>query len=116
MAKTTSSKGRDVTFLKGVGNVVLTTDKEIVRGDRANYNLDSGIAIVEGAVKMTRDNNQLNGGYAVVNVKGGVSRLYGSAAEAKGAAPPVRVKALLAPKRAADGATGTAAKPTAKGP
>jgi hypothetical protein len=49
---------------------------------------------------MTRENNQLNGGYAVVNVRGGVSRLYNSVAQAKGqtAGPPARVKALLAPK------------------
>ena len=93
------AKGRDLIFLQGAGNVVLTTKTEIVRGDRADYNLDTGMATVEGGVKMTRDKNQLNGGYAVVNVKGGVSRLYGSAAEAKGAgaAPPARVRALLAP-------------------
>ncbi len=97
-----AAKGRDLIFLQGAGNVVLTTKTEIVRGDRADYNLDTGMATVEGGVKMTRDKNQLNGGYAVVNVKGGVSRLYGSAAEAKGApgagaAPPARVRALLAP-------------------
>lgn len=96
-----SAKGRDLVFLQGAGNVVLTTSNEIVRGERANYNLDTGMATVDGGVKLTRDNNQLNGGYAVVNVKGGVTRLYGSAAEAKGqggVAPPARVRALLAPK------------------
>ncbi len=96
-----SAKGRDLVFLQGAGNVVLTTSNEVVRGERANYNLDTGMATVDGGVKLTRDNNQLNGGYAVVNVKGGVTRLYGSAAEAKGqggVAPPARVRALLAPK------------------
>ncbi len=99
--KLPSSKGRDLVFLQGAGNVVLTTSNEVVRGERANYNLDTGMATVDGNVKLTRDNNQLNGGYAVVNVKGGVTRLYGSAAEAKGqgvAPPPGRVRALLAPK------------------
>jgi hypothetical protein len=50
---------------------------------------------------MTRDNSQLNGGFAVVNLKSGISRLYGSAAEARvpgGVLPPRRVNALLAPR------------------
>jgi len=90
---------RDITHILGAGNVVLTTKAEVVRGDRATYNLDSGMAVVDGAVKMTRDNSQLNGGYAVVNVNSGISRLYGSAAEAKGqgVGAPTRVRALLAP-------------------
>jgi lipopolysaccharide export system protein LptA len=100
-ARDASNRSRDLVFLQGAGNVVLTTRNETVRGQTANYNLDTGIATVEGGVKMTRDKNQLNGGYAVVNVKSGVSRLYGSAAEAKGSgvAPPARVRALLAPNK-----------------
>ncbi|TAL01830.1 MAG: hypothetical protein EPO08_09070 [Rhodospirillaceae bacterium] len=101
-----ASGRRDISYILGAGDVVLTTKSEIVRGDRANYNVDSGIATVDGAVKMTRDNSQLNGGFAVVNVNSGVSRLYGSAAEAKmpaGLKEPTRVKALLAPTpRSAD--------------
>jgi lipopolysaccharide export system protein LptA len=112
-----SAKGRDLIYLVGAGNVVLTTANEVVRGDRANYNLDTGMATVEGSVKMTRDNNQLNGGYAVVNVTGGVSRLYGSAADAKGAAagaaPPSRVRALLTPK-AEDTSVDDALRPARK--
>ena len=50
-----------------------------MHGDHANYNVATGIATVDGAVKMTRDNNQMNGGFAVVNVNSGISRLYGSA-------------------------------------
>jgi lipopolysaccharide export system protein LptA len=94
-----SNGKRDITQIVGAGNVVLTTKSEVVRGDRANYNVDSGMATVDGSVKMTRDNSQLNGGFAVVNVNSGVSRLYGSAAEAKspGFQEPARVKALLAP-------------------
>jgi len=114
---------RDITYIIGIGNVELTTKSEIVRGDRANYNLDTGMATVDGSVKMTRDNSQLNGGYAVVNVNSGVSRLYGSAAEAKtpGFREPTRVKGLLAPtpKSAAETSATSAATPApipAKGP
>jgi lipopolysaccharide export system protein LptA len=95
-----SAKGRDLIYMQGQGNVVLTTKTEIVHGDHANYNLDTGMATVDGNVKMTRENNQLNGGYAVVNVKGGRSIVYTNAAQAKGAGAgpaPVRVSALLSP-------------------
>jgi lipopolysaccharide export system protein LptA len=108
----------DIKYILGQGNVLLTTKSDIVRGDRANYNVDTGIAVVDGDVKMTRDNNQLNGGYAVVNVNSGISRLYGSAAEAKappGSVPPARVKALLAPTpKSADAPTTTAPAPKGK--
>lgn len=110
---------RDITQIVGNGNVVLTTKAEVVRGDRANYNIDSGMATVDGSVKMTRDNSQLNGGFAVVNVNSGVSRLYGSAAEAKtpGFVEPARVKALLAPTpKAADANSQPATSPSAKEP
>jgi lipopolysaccharide export system protein LptA len=105
---------RDITQIVGVGNVMLTTKTDVVRGDRANYNIDTGMATVDGSVKMTRDNNQLNGGYAVVNVNSGISRLYGSAAEAKqpGFHEPARVRALIAPTpKAADANSPPAKEP-----
>lgn len=114
--KTTTKKNqkRDITQIVGVGNVVLTTKTDVVHGDRANYNIDTGMATVDGNVKMTRDNSQLNGGYAIVNVNSGISRLYGSAAEANqpGFHEPARVKALLAPTpKAADATTPPAKEP-----
>jgi lipopolysaccharide export system protein LptA len=102
---------RDISYMQGFGNVVLVSNEEIVHGDRSNYNLDTGIATVEGNVKMTRENTQLNGGFAVVNVKGGLSRLFASAAQAKMESPqePARVKGLLMPKDS-DSPTGGAGK------
>lgn len=68
-------------------NVVLTTPRETVTGDRGDYTVESGIVTLTGSVKMTRDNNQLDGGYAIVNLKSGVSRLLptppGSGAEGR---------------------------------
>lgn len=87
------------TLVRGEGNVRLTTDKETATAERGEYNLENGIAKLEGSVKITRENNQLNGGFAIVDTKAGTSRLFGSAREAGVAAPGVeaRVKALLAP-------------------
>lgn len=61
------------------GHVVLTTATDVVTGDRGDYNVESGIATVSGSVKLVRDDNELNGGYARVNLKTGISKLFGAA-------------------------------------
>lgn len=90
----------DINYVQGFGNVRMETASEIVRGERGAYNIDSGIATLDGGVKMTQGNNQLTGGFAVVNVKGGKSVVYSNAAQAKmpGVKENARVRALIAPK------------------
>ncbi|MBC7907468.1 MAG: hypothetical protein H7Y60_12085 [Rhodospirillaceae bacterium] len=66
------------------GHVVLITPREQVTGDRGDYNVESGIATVAGSVKITREGNELNGGYAHVNLNTGISKLFGSAPGDKG--------------------------------
>ncbi len=94
------SRGRDdIVYMQAFGNVRMETEKETVLGDRGSYNIESGIATLDGSVKITQNNNQLGGGFAVVNVKNGTSRLFGSAAEAGMQSPRenARVRALIAP-------------------
>lgn len=89
----------DIELLQGFGNVRMQTAKEVVRGDRGMYNLSTGIATLDGGVKITQNNNQLGGGFAVVNVRGGTSRLYANAKQAgtQGISENGRVAALIAP-------------------
>lgn len=86
--------------VRGEGNVRLSTKKEVVRGERGEYNFETGVARLDGGVKMTQGDNQLNGAVAVLDTKAGSSRLFGSAAEAGGSGvrDDARVKALIAPK------------------
>jgi len=60
------------------GHVILTnaTAHEIVTGDQGNYDLDTGLATVTSNVKVTRDENQLDGAYAEVNTNNGISRVF----------------------------------------
>jgi lipopolysaccharide export system protein LptA len=90
----------ELAMVRGEGNIFLTTAKEVVRGERGEYNFETGLAKLEGAVKMTQGDNQLNGAFALVDTKAGTSRLFGSAREAgvDGPKTDARVKALLAPK------------------
>lgn len=94
-------RGRgDINYVQGFGNVRMETAKEIIRGERGAYNIDSGMATLDGGVKITQGTNQLSGGFATVNVKGGTSKLFGSAAQAgqPGVKDASRVRALIAPK------------------
>ncbi len=82
----------------GYDHVIVTTATEVVTGDRADYTVETGIVTVTGSVKMTRENNQLNGGYAVVNLNTGISRLFpappgGKAEQVKGLFVPSPKKA-----------------------
>jgi lipopolysaccharide export system protein LptA len=101
----TAARGRgDITFLQGFGNVRVETPKETVRGERASYNIETGIVTLDGNVKLTQNQNVLSGGFAVVNVRGGTSRIYGSAKEAgmAGTRENPRVRALIAPSATPD--------------
>jgi len=80
------------------GGVVLTTAKEKVTGDRGEYNAETGIATVSGSVKITRDGNELAGGYAQVNLNSGVSKLFGTAPGGKDAGDG-RVRGVFTPEK-----------------
>jgi lipopolysaccharide export system protein LptA len=88
------------------GNVVVTTPEEVARGDRGTYNARTGIAVLTGSVKITRDKNQLNGAAAEMNLNTNVSRII---AAPNGSAPPVR--ALLIPNEKKDTAKTPAGAP-----
>lgn len=83
--------------VEAVGNVRLTTAAEVVRAAKAVYNLDKEIATLTGGVKITRGQNQLNGDYAEVNLKTGVSRLTGNPSASGAPDEEGRVHTLIVP-------------------
>lgn len=107
----------------GYNHVILTTPREVVTGDRADYNVETGIVTVTGSVKITREDNQVNGGYAVVNLNTGISRIFPVPPGAAEGADQ-RVKALFVPQKKQPGAaapgspavTGTPAAPVETNP
>jgi lipopolysaccharide export system protein LptA len=88
------------------GHVVLITPREQVNGDRGDYNVESGIATVAGSVKITREGNELNGGYAHVNLNTGISKLFGAAPGDKGGDTRARGTFIPERKEGADKAGG----------
>ncbi len=59
-------------------NVSLKTPKEKITGNFGHYNAISKIATINGNVKISQGKNQLLGNKAVVNLKSGISKIFGS--------------------------------------
>lgn len=77
--------------IEAYGNVLVKTAKEFARGDRGTYFVEKELATLQGAVKITRGENQLNGDYAEVNLVTGVSRLLSDSSRVKGRILPSEV-------------------------
>jgi lipopolysaccharide export system protein LptA len=72
----TGKDGKEkIVRIDGFDNVVATTPTDVVRADRAVYNVETGIADLTGSVKITRCNSQLNGDRAQVNMNSGIATL-----------------------------------------
>lgn len=84
-----------LTRIEAFGNVRISTPTEFARGDHGVYFVEREFATLSGAVKITREENQLNGEYAEVDLKSGVSRLLPGP---PGTATSKRVRGLLVPK------------------
>ncbi len=57
-------------------NVRIRTERETATGDRGVYNVESGIATLTGQVRLLRDENELRGCRAEVNLNTGISKLF----------------------------------------
>ena len=77
--------------IEAYGIVLVKTAKEFARGDRGTYFVEKELATLQGAVKITRGENQLNGDYAEVNLVTGVSRLLSDSSRVKGRILPSEV-------------------------
>lgn len=61
--------------VEAFGNVIVTTPTEIAQGEKAVYNAKTGIALLTGAVKLTRGRNQANGDFLELNLNNGLYKL-----------------------------------------
>jgi lipopolysaccharide export system protein LptA len=78
-------------------NVVLTTPREVVYGNHADYDVESGMVVITGDVKLVREQNTLAGQYATMNLNTGISKLY-PVAPGGTASGSQRVKGVFAPQ------------------
>ncbi len=90
--------------IRAFDNVVITSPGEVVRSAHAVYNLETGIAVLTGSVKITRGEDQLNGDKAEVNLNTGISRMLSSGKR--------RVRGVFSPRRSTATAPGRRPKGT----
>jgi len=102
-----SAKGKlEIQRVDAEGSVQISTSTEFASGDRGVYYVPREFATLSGSVKITRDDNQLNGEYAEVNMKTGVSRLLGAPpGRESGADSDTRVRGLIVPSRKPESAS-----------
>ena len=74
--------------IEAFDNVLISSPEEIVRAEHGIYNIESGIAVLTGSVKITRGENQLNGASARVNLNTGVSSIIGGKQGVRGYLAP----------------------------
>ncbi len=104
-AKTDPATAGKLERIEAFGNVELRTVADIVRGERAVYVQDTGMARIVGAVRITHGQTQINGPAADVNMKTGIAHMT--------AAPGGRVQGLIVPNDAQPPSTGGTTKPAA---
>lgn len=92
----TGDGGNRLERIEAFGNVLVTSPNQVARAERGIYVLESGIATLFGSVKITRDQDQLNGEYGEVNLNTGVSKLLSGP---PGKAGAKRVRGLFSPKK-----------------
>jgi len=84
--------------VEATGNVVITGKGSVARATKAIYNIETDVATLEGAVKITRGKNQINGEHAVYNLKTGQAKITGGGKQVKTLlVPGSDTKAPLAP-------------------
>ena len=72
------------------GNVLVSTETDVGRGDFGVYNADSGIATLLRNVTVTRGPNTIRGEYAVMDLNNNISRMMAAPAGAGTATTPVQ--------------------------
>ncbi len=80
-----------ITKIEMFDDIVVTTEKEIVKGNKGVYNIHTGIINIKDSVYIQQGKNVLKGGEVEVNLKTGVSRLKSSAGQ--------RATGVIVPKK-----------------
>ncbi len=82
-------KGGDgLARIEGSGGITFTSPGEFLRADRAAYDAAGERLVAEGSVEIVRESNRLNGEAAEIDLKKGISRLYGGQRGVKGLFTP----------------------------
>lgn len=83
--------------IEATGNVVLTSPEETAEGEVGVYDVAAQLVTLDGAVVLTRGENVIRGDRLELDLATGVSRVVANATAAEGAPPERRVRAVFTP-------------------
>ncbi|MGH7124061.1 MAG: LptA/OstA family protein [Stellaceae bacterium] len=98
---TRDDKGNQhISRIDAEGDVTVSSQDQTGRGDSGVYNVDTGITTLIGHVKLNRQQNELRGQYAVVDMNKGIYRLLAAPpSETLTSQRPTRVEGLFVPRQ-----------------
>lgn len=85
--------------IEAEGNVVVSSPMETARGQRGIYDVAAGRVTLAGQVVLTREENVIRGDNLEIDLETGVSRMMAAATAAEGARPDQRVRAVFSPRQ-----------------
>ena len=80
--------GDRIRRIEAQGDVVFRSPREVLRADRAAYDVAGERLTLEGSVEITQGRNQLRGQAAEMDLKTGISRISGGAGGVRGTIVP----------------------------
>ena len=83
--------------IEAFGNVVMSSPRETARGEVGVYDVGGRLVTLDGSVVLTRDENVIRGDRLELDLATGVSRVIATTTAAQGAAPEQRVRAVFTP-------------------
>jgi lipopolysaccharide export system protein LptA len=85
--------------IEAEGNVVVSSPAETARGQRGSYDVAAGKVALAGQVVLTRDENVIRGDSLEIDLGTGVSRVVAAVTAEEGARPDQRVRAVFVPRQ-----------------
>jgi lipopolysaccharide export system protein LptA len=95
--------GGSIRRIEALGNVVVTSPRETAAGDAGTYDVGASQITLEGGVVLTREENVIRGDRLELDLTTGVSRVVASTTASEGAPPEQRVRAVFSPSEGAEG-------------
>jgi lipopolysaccharide export system protein LptA len=88
-----------ISRIDGRGNVFVSSQDQIGRGDTGVYDAQTGVVTLEGHVRLTRGKDEMRGDYGVVDVNRNIGYLLPKPPGERMVEGPHRVEALIAPDK-----------------
>jgi lipopolysaccharide export system protein LptA len=90
--------GRSIRRIEAVGNVFVTSPRETAAGEFGTYEVATSLITLEGQVVLTQDDNVIRGQRLEVDLASGRSQVFAAVPSAQGGGPGERVRAIFTPQ------------------